>query len=217
MKQISALERLRQLPALFRGSDLTVLFQWSAKTASQYLYLWKKQELIEGLGGHSDVYANLVADSSPNWEAAALLAMPSAVEVGVACLHRAGWTTQIPSRPEIAVDAGQRVFTAERFDVKPRDEKWFESFGPGIVRRQYRVSLPYLKPAWALADLLRTQGWGACGLQPDDIEWHAVTLKDEQAWLRACKALKLGQDELRSFARSSRSNTAAALSTSRGA
>jgi hypothetical protein len=46
----SAIERLQGLPQIFRGADLTVRFAWSSKTASQYLYLWKKRGLVSSLG-----------------------------------------------------------------------------------------------------------------------------------------------------------------------
>ena len=80
-KTISAHERLTLLPAVFRGADLTVRFQWTSKTASHYLYLWKRRGLVASLGGHSDVFANLVVGREPDWEAGLRLAMPSAVLV----------------------------------------------------------------------------------------------------------------------------------------
>ena len=102
-KQISAIERLRELPPVFRGANLTIRFRWDSKTASQYLYLWKRRNLVKGLGGHSDVFANLLIAQYPDWEKALLMAMPSAVVVGVEVLRRAGWSTQIPQRPNVAV------------------------------------------------------------------------------------------------------------------
>ncbi len=206
MKQVSAIERLRSLPALFMGSDLTVRFQWTRKTASQYIYLWKKRGLVQPLGGHSDVFANLLVEASPNWQAALLLAMPSGVLVGIESLHRAGWTTQIPSMPVVAVDASQRVFTTDMFEIEPRDDLWFERTKQGIKKGVYRESLSVLSPAWALADMLRVRGWGSCGLQPDDIEWDAVTAKDERDWTQACKTLGIATGDLLSLAQSSRSH-----------
>ena len=100
-KQISAIDRLRELPTLFRGAHLTTRFRWDSKTASQYLYLWKRRNLVQGLGGHSDVFANLLFEpfpQYPNWEKALLMTMPSAVIVSVEVLRRVGWTTQIPIR-----------------------------------------------------------------------------------------------------------------------
>lgn len=190
MKQVSAIERLQSLPPLFRGADLTVRFQWTSKTASQYLYLWKRRKLVEELGGHSDVFANMLMTREPNWEQALLLAMPSALLIGVDALRQAGWTTQILQRPAIAVDARQSLFSVTRFEVVARGPKWFDAVQPGVVRES-RDALPRLAPAWALADLMQGGPWGSFGLWPDDIEWHMVTPADEAQWQAACAALAL--------------------------
>jgi hypothetical protein len=55
---------------------------------------------------------------------------------------------------------------------------------PDSVRDQLQVNP-------ALADLLRTQGWGKCGLWPDDIEWDRVSRRDEADWRAACMAFGL--------------------------
>ena len=187
--QVSAIERLRSLPALFRGADLTVRFQWASKTA-HYLYLWKRRGLVQGLGGHSDVYANLLTQPQPDWEAALRMAMPSAVVMGVEALRRAGWTTQVPQRPTVAVQARQPVYTVVPFVATPREPTWFEQVQPG-VQPSGPGGLPTLRPAWALADLLRSPGWGACGLWPDDIAWPELSPQDELDWSAACRVFKL--------------------------
>lgn len=160
MSQVSALERLRRLPAVFRGVDLTVRFQWTSKAASQYLYLWKQRGLVEGLGGHSDVFCNLLRNPDGDWDRALIMAMPSAVIVGVDALRRHGWTTQIPVKPTVAVRASQRVFKTSRFEVLPRPAQWFEAIEPALHSAE-PGALNWLPPAWALADLLRTGdgGW----------------------------------------------------------
>jgi hypothetical protein len=203
MKQISAIERLQSLPPVFRGADLTVRFQWTSKTASQYLYLWKRRKLVEELGGHSDVFANMLMTRQPNWEQALLLAMPSALLIGVDALRQAGWTTQILQRPAIAVNARQAQFSIARFEVDARGPKWFEAVQPGVVRES-RAALPRLAPAWALADLMRSGPWGSFGLWPDDIEWQMVTPADEVQWQQACAALALPALPLLSMAQSGR-------------
>lgn len=205
MKQTSAISRLQELPPVFRGSDLTVRFQWTSKTASQYLYLWKRRGLVDALGGHSDVFANLLASQHPDWEEALRTAMPSAMLIGIEALRRAGWTTQVPRRPAAAVDVTQSVFKTERFEVLPRDPMWFAAVRPGVLGDR-DGGLPRLRPAWALADLLRTSGWGSCGLWPDDLEWTEITRKDSVEWPVACKALDvLPGSELLGFRESSRS------------
>ncbi|MHB1871739.1 MAG: hypothetical protein ACYCT1_12940 [Steroidobacteraceae bacterium] len=187
--QVSAFERLRNLPALFRGGDLTRRFGWTSKTASQYLYLWKRRGLVQGLGGHSDVYANLFASRHPDWEGAVVIAMPSAVLIGIEALRRAGWTTQLVQRPTIAVKSGYPVFRTDHFDVANRDLHWFTQVAPGIESRTGE-GLRTLRPAWALADLLRDTGWQHIGLSPDDIEWPQ-SASAERDWRAACKAFGL--------------------------
>lgn len=187
-RQVSAIERLMILPALFRGADLTVRFRWTSKTASQYLYLWRQRELVQSLGGHSDVHANLLKDPAPNWERAVLMAMPTAVIIGVEALRREGWTTQIQRRPALAVNRTRPMFDVEPVDVIPRAPGWFEAIRPGI--RDHRpAALPVLRPAWALADMLKTEGWGRCGLWPDDIYWDEAAEQDRADWPLAAEAL----------------------------
>lgn len=188
---ISAHERLAALPAVFRGAELTVRFQWTSKTASHYLYLWKRRNLVAGLGGHSDVFANLVVCREPDWESALRLAMPSAVLTGVEVLRRAGWTTQIPYRPEVTVSSGEPTYQVEQFDVKARPPGWFKMLGPGMLRPGPR-GVAILSPSWALAEMIRSEGWGACGLAPDDIYWDMVTDQDRAEWDVACEKLGLG-------------------------
>lgn len=189
-QQTSAIVRLQSLPPVFRGSDLTVRFQWTSKAASQYLYQWKRRGLVQALGGHSDVYANLLMNPTPDWGKAVMTAMPSAITIGIEALRLAGWTTQVPHRPAVAVNAKQGVFSIEPFEIAARDPKWFESVSTAI-QGDRALGLPTLRPAWALADLLRTQGWGKCGLWPDDIEWDQVSESDEADWQAACAALGL--------------------------
>ncbi len=182
--QVSSIQRLRSLPALFSGKDLTVRFQWTSKAASQYLYLWKKRGLIQPLGGHSDVFSNTLVQPQPDWEAALRLAMPSAVIAGIEALRRGGWTTQVPSHPEVFVQAGQPRYSVGRFAIKPRPASWFEASQPGI--RDH-----CLQPAWALADLLTSNGWPDAGLQPDDLDWAGVRKRDQTQFAAACRAYGL--------------------------
>lgn len=198
----SAFERLQSLPAVFRGADLTVRFQWTSKAASQYLWLWKRRGLVKGLGGHSDVFANLVKSQYPDWEQAIVMAMPSAVIFGVESLRQSGWTTQIPARPTVAVKAEHSVFTVEPYEIVPRSDKWFRTIEKGVHRE--RVSVRVLRPAWALADMLQGEGWGKCGLWPDDIEWDEITEADEADWRQACRAFGREERPLQELAMASR-------------
>lgn len=203
--QISAFERLRILPALFRGGDLTRRFGWTSKTASQYLYLWKRRGLVQALGGHSDVYANLLASRYPDWDRALTMAMPSAVLIGIEALRRAGWTTQVARRPAVAVKADHAVFKTVPFEVHARARDWFERTGPGLAP-DTREGLRTLRPAWALADHLEDAGWEGGGLSPDDIEWSEVSRVDERDWRAAREAFGLPATALRDMAESSRAH-----------
>jgi hypothetical protein len=197
--QISAFERLRDLPALFRGGDLTRRFEWSSKSASQYLYLWKRRGLVEAFGGHSDIYANLLASRHPDWARALTMAMPSAVLIGIEVMRRAGWTTQMPQRPSVAVKAGYAAFKTDHFDVVTRSPRWFDQVAPGILGESPE-ELRTLRPAWALADQLKDGGWEQGGLSPDDIEWSQINKADERDWRAACAALGLPSIALRNMA-----------------
>jgi len=196
-KQISAIERLQSLPRVFRGSDLTVRFQWTSKRASHYLFLWKGRGLVDGLGGHSDVFANLLIDRHPDWDTALKMAMPSAVVIGIEALRQAGWTTQIPRVPTIAVDGTQPVYSTPHFEVSRRDPVWFAAMR--AVLKSTADALPCLPPAWALADMLHQGGWEGSGLGPDDIDWSEVTERDEKHWKLACAALGLEMGDLSSL------------------
>ncbi len=202
---ISAFERLRDLPALFRGGDLTRRFGWTSKNASQYLYLWKRRGLVQALGGHSDVYANLLASRHPDWDRALSMAIPSAVLIGIEAMRREGWTTQVTQRPTVAVKAGHAVFKTDHFDVVSRAPQWFDKIASGLAEDS-RESLRALRPAWALADQVKESGWGRGGLLPDDIEWSQVSRAAERDWRKACEALGLPRTTLASMAESPRAH-----------
>ncbi len=168
----SSFQRLRTLPATFSGRDLTVKFQWSAATASQYLANWRRGQLVRALGGHSDVYMNLVVAPHADLEQALLRALPEAVKIGVDILREAGWTTQIQRLADIAVLSTSPRYQLIDFQLQARSPKWFERVRPGLVESAQGVRR--LMPAWALADMLdrhRDQRVkDAWLLAPDDLE-----------------------------------------------
>lgn len=184
----SAVDRLRTLPALFRGTDLTLRFGWSSKTASQYVYLWRRTGLVEPFGGHADVFANRLVADEPDWESALVMAMPSALIVGIESIRRAGWTTQIPARPQVAIHASSTLYSTMHFMVERRDAAWFERVQNGVVRgdggHASVLSAPY-----ALVDLIEREGWGACGLDPDDLDVDMLRVGDRNQLSRAARAL----------------------------
>lgn len=169
---VSSVQRLRELPAVFSGRDLTVRFQWPSATASQYLANWRKAGLIRALGGHSDVFMNLIAAPQPDIEQALLRALPEAVRIGVDVLREAGWTTQIHRMPDIAILTSSPRYKLADFSLQTRTPAWFARIKPGLAEAGPGVAR--LGPAWALADMidryLDKRVKGAWLLAPDDLE-----------------------------------------------
>jgi hypothetical protein len=120
------------------------------------------------------------------------MVMPTAVVTGLEVLRRAGWITQIPYLPTITVSGNERNYEVSRFSITVQTSAWFEYFSPGIIDG-VDVALPFLAPAWALADMVFHEGWQRCGIDPDDIYWYQVTEADKIDWTRACHALGMGE------------------------
>lgn len=195
---VSGADRLRQLPHLFTGKEAGLLFGWDAKTASQYLWMWKTKGWVQSFGGRSDVYANTLLAPGPNWEAALVMAMPTATIGGLESLRRAGWITQVPIQPLALIRSIDTPFENERYTVEKRLRGWWKAVGPEIIAGERGQAARQLPPAWALADLLRQHGWEAPGLHSDDIDWDAVTNADRAQWQKATAAFELPNDILES-------------------
>lgn len=133
-----------------------------------------------------------------------VMAMPSAVLVGIEALRRAGWTTQLVQRPTIAVKSGYPMFKTDHFDLVTRDPRWFDQVAPGI-EGSAGEGLRTLRPAWALADLLHYMGWERSGLSSDDIEWPQAA-SAERDWRAARKAFGLAPVALSDMGVSSRAH-----------
>lgn len=192
MTIVSVDEGLYGLPAVFHSADLTIRLGWKPRLAMRNLHIWQARGHAAALGGRSGVYANLIAARYPNWELALRVIMPTAMVIGVEILRRAGWTTQIQWAPTVAVSSAQRAYTVKNFTVELLPPEWFEQIKPGVLSGE-GVALSHLTPAWALADMIKREGWCDCGLGPDDIYWEMVTEQDLIAWRAACTAL--GVDE----------------------
>ncbi len=190
-KYTSAIERLRVTPEVFTGSELTVLFGWKSAIASSYLANWRKAGLVKSLGGRSDIHMNLVRNPHINPELALRRAFPLAILVGVDRLRAAGWTTQIPTLPEVAIALTSSRYSIDGFALTVRPEKWFQTVKPGVEK--VADGIDRLRPAWALADMIsRAQDRRvrhAWLLDPDDLDLHSVlhsnTRSDLAAALRA--------------------------------
>ena len=171
----SATKRLASLPEIFTGSDLTLLCGWSSQIASNYLANWRKAGLVKSLGGRSDVHMNLVRDRGANEQAALRRVFPLATAVGADVLREAGWTTQIPSLPEVAVPRTGPLFAVTGFALTTRPDKWFAKVKPGLLHSE--GGLMRLKPAWALVDMIA----------------RVLDRRVRQAWLLAPDDLDLGE------------------------
>lgn len=182
---------LHCLPCVFHVADLTVRLGLDPQASLRQLYRWNLLGQVRELGGRSGVFANLVADEYPNWDLALRMIMPSAVVAGIEILRRAGWTTQIPYVATVIVNSVHRTYRVGRFEVLAQPPEWFDLMRDGI-RDEGNVGLPQLAPAWALADLIKREGWCDCGLGPDDIYWDTVSELDKADWIAACTALGLG-------------------------
>jgi len=183
---------LKSLPWMFHLADLTLRLGWNPRLAQEQLYRWRRQGLVCGMGRQSGVYANLVVSRYPDWEMGLRMVMPTAVVSGLEVLRRAGWITQIPYLVTVSVSTADRVCPVDRFKVSVEGPEWFDAVAPG-VRSGEGVALPSLAPAWALADLVRREGWCDCGVGPDDIYWDLLTISDERDWADARAALGLGE------------------------
>ena len=193
----SAIERLRVTPEVFTGSELTVLFGWKSAIASSYLANWRKAGLVKSLGGRSDIHMNLVRNPHINPELALRRAFPLAILVGVDRLRAAGWTTQIPTLPEVAIGLTSSRYSINGFALTVRPEKWFQTVKPGVEK--VAGGIDRLRPAWALADMIsRAQDRRvrhAWLLDPDDLDLHSVLHSNTRSDLAAAlQAFELAPD-----------------------
>lgn len=179
----SAFSRLGQLPAIFTGTDINMLFGWSSAISASYVAQWRKKEMIKALGGRSGVYFNLVVQREVDWEEGLRRVYPRAVKVGIDVLREAGWTTQIPARPEVAIPDDCAAYDIEAFDLQPRARRWFDQVGPGIVNEG--AGMLRLRPEWALADMVyrgKDQRYKtAWMLATDDVDFAAAAEAPQMA------------------------------------
>lgn len=172
----SSIDRLRALPDVFSGSDVTILFGWSSQRASTYIANWKRAGHVISLGGRSDVHMNLIKSPEPKYEKALGRVYPLATIVGVDVLRDAGWTTQIPSSIDVAIPAETSLFSVSGFSMTRRNGAWFERVKPGVLDAADGVRR--LKAPWALADMIhRAQDRRVKDiwlLDPEDIDLEAA-------------------------------------------
>lgn len=194
MSHLPGLRVLEALPAVFARQLLES--RVPSEQAATLLGRWIASAHVEALGGRSEIYANRHMAAHADWDSAVRVAAPSAVIAGTEALRRAGWITQIPQRPEVAVPRCQAVHLegVERFEVLVRPDTWFDQVFAALP--EAGSAAPTLPPAWALADLLATDGWQRCGIAPGDLSFDEVTNRDRAQWRDACRLWGLPECEL---------------------
>lgn len=185
----SSIDRLRDLPVVFSGRELTLRYGWSSSQASQYLYRWCNQKLVKRLGGKSDAYFNLILD--PHWERhvqeALKLVYPSAVMIGRRPLYEAGWVSQRAYCVDIAVpDTAIKHDLDPIADVHRRPAEWFRAIPQQRVEHNRLRALP---ASWALADMQQFQD----PLPPDidDIYWDHLDTREADSYKAAKSAFEV--------------------------
>lgn len=116
-------------------------------------------------------------------------------------LARLVWSAARPSFLTLCTVRLDRVEHCRQFFVR----QWFQMTRSSSCWSRDRGvdhpsnGLPVLRPAWALADLLREHRWGGCGLSPDDIDWWQLSSRDLRDCQRAARALGLPASVVRTL------------------
>lgn len=190
----SAAKRLESLPEVFTGSDLTVLFGWTSQIASNYLANWRRAGLVKSLGGRSDVHMNLVKNRHVNPELGLRRVFPLATKIGADVLREAGWSTQIPHLPQVAVPQPGPIYTVNGFELTGRPPHWFRRVAPGV--EDAPGGIRRLQPAWALIDMIARALDGrvrnAWLLAPDDLDLKAARADADMSLALAAFGVKKG-------------------------
>jgi hypothetical protein len=170
--------KLGELGPFFEGRHAMQVFGWSSKTAAQYMWLWARQGLVKPLGGKSDIFFNLVADTNAeaHLEEAIRTVMPGAVVGAHNVLHAMGLTTQRPGRLHLLVRPDERRVSIEDADIEARPATWWavmdiaQALEPGT-----EATLSRLRAGAALADAATT-----AAVAPDDIDFAEVKPADRR-------------------------------------
>lgn len=168
---VSSLERLRRLPEVFTHKTAAAMFGWETDMASQYITRWKQSGFVSSLGERAGVHFNLLKNpraASEHLLAAVNLVFPGAILVGASAIHMAGATTQIPSRPQIAIPWRPSYPKVDGADLSMRSIRWFRAVHSELIRD---AELPRLPVELALADDWENGDWRP---DPDDIDWDEI-------------------------------------------
>lgn len=169
----SAFEHLKELPEVFTVTTTSSLLGCTRGMASTYISRWRDAELISSLGPRAGVHFNLLknpqAAEEHRMEAISYL-FPGAMIGGVSAIHAAGWTTQFPRKTEIFIPTRRSFPSVDDAEIIPRPLSWIKKAKSWIGANG---AVPYLDPAFALADCVQSGIWSP---DPDDIEWDEVDI-----------------------------------------
>lgn len=174
-RRVSAVTRLKDLPAIFSLADLCRLQEMPVEAAKVWVKRMARTGLIQFVGPRAALYFNVLRyPSSPQdnlLEAVGRL-YPDAVVLGAHVLHAYGWVTQIPQIVDVAVTPRRSMAAINGVHLCPRPRAWYrEQQDAGAILRygESPFTLDSLTPAAALQDL-RTNGTGEMWIpDPDDL------------------------------------------------
>lgn len=185
------LELAKRRP-FFTATEAMQLFNWEPAHAAQYFWRWKEANRIVPLGGKSDIFFNVLADT--HWESylvsAISHALPHARQTGAHVLQAAGLITQIAMRPEFIVTPRETRFKIDAADIVIRAAVWTNMLEKykALTSWQndvYAKELNKLMPGAALLDVLLFERERS--FAPDDIDFEELAPDQVKLFLTLCK------------------------------
>ncbi|WP_029954257.1 hypothetical protein [Achromobacter sp. DH1f] len=173
--RVSAIARLKSLPAVFSLAELCRLQKMPVEAAKVWVKRMARADLIQFVGPRAGLYFNLLrfpnAPQDNLLEAVGRL-YPDAVVLGAHVLHAYGWVTQIPQIIDVAVTPRRSMAAVNGVHLCPRPRTWYlEQQAAGAILRygESPFALDSLTPAAALQDL-RAHGTSEMWVpDPDDL------------------------------------------------
>lgn len=168
---IKVTDALRQMPEIFTANYLCNRMEYDPDDVKIAIYRWIKKNLIQPLGGRSEVYYNCMRGNDPAWrERGVAIADNTAIFTSATALRLAEWTTQIAQRPTVTLSS-RLLLSTDYFNFNHRSMAWYRTVIGAVTSRP--GSLGMLHPAWALVDALyhREDSWLP---PPDDLDWSVI-------------------------------------------
>jgi hypothetical protein len=156
-KRRSAFEILSGLPPVVDLRDIRIGADTSHELAIAAAYRWKKAGYLAPFS--EEVYFN-VAGHRAGPERHLLQAVEKAqhmpfIMIGLSALHDAGWTTQRPAKPELAIATNSTIRTWRRMEgvtAEGRGVRWFQTAWENSYEGM--GGFRYLTPEYALVDVV---------------------------------------------------------------